>query len=526
MISGIETVAEYCSYITSHPKESLLIGAMTACFLMSEHNRHLAVSQRRDSGQRRKAQHPKVPETFVRSRKNPEGLTLGVIPGFRKRLFCVPENGRSLYHCCVFGGSGSGKSVLITSNLLSWSFENMLLREHGKPEKYHVLCVDCKGELCNGMPDCLKLDPADRDSYGFDFYYPINREKDPSDDLINRTMYSIAECFIPKSGKENEFFTANATGLLTGLLIYYFFKKIGFVDAVLKILTANISDILKQCYEETDEDDLCYGWLGKFKSEVASQKGPSEAFQNICSEMTTKLSCIRSSDVIWSLRDNPKKANVSTVVDDKSFFLCIDPSRLNESEWAPIFRCIISQEMKYLISDPNVPDDRANVCILIDEFYIIGGGAGGAGIPGIEDFASIARSYKSYLYIAAQSVFQLYSQYTKDNAEILLSNFRVRVYLEAADQETSQQIIRLCGKYYDREISVNGSGRSSSSSISWHERDVFDASELSNLASTGKVIVVTQIGENSFYLLNRLKYYEDPYFKKISAEIHNQDQKK
>ena len=504
MKGRIMSIEKILNFAQHNPKQFILILLIGFFFLWSQFTRDKAMHQRNNSGQQKKAQNPSIPKQFIR-RGKPDGVVLG---SAGKDYFCVPEE-HDLVNVLILGGSGSGKS---SGPIISTLLSNYADEKDGRPS-FRTLAIDLKGELHKSIPTSQSsssyylIDPTDRDhSVGWDPFFLLNREENPDSDLMIRVFSSIASSFIPSGGSDQAFFSENATSLLSGFLSWGFEHDIGMVDMVQKILTSNITELLKKCLKESDEDSVSYSWLSKFQGTETS-----EAFQNFTSEMTTNLSCFKLNSVQYVLRDNPDKIGPADVR-EKDVFLSVPDNLLTQQTFAPVFRMILEQEMQYLTE--KLPEKGTKpVCLLIDELYAVGGGPKGK-LEGLETYLAICRGYSSFCILSTQGLGQLQQQYQKEGARIILDNCRCKVYLEASDIETINGAVEMCGKYYERELSISNTDRMQSS-VSWHEKDIFDRSYFLNLAANGRVIVILQSGKNSFYNIKKLQWFRDKYLSRI-----------
>lgn len=355
--------------------------------VLSQAMRHKAFTRHDITRYKKAAQNPPVPKRW--KRKFPEGIVIGECPGWQKEFFVIPTD--ECLSGLIFGGSGSGKT---TGPLLCTLLSNLERRQEAKERpdlpdhSFTHMTVDLKGELHAMMPkdSYYLIDPEDRpNSVGWDPYYRLNREQEPSDDLKMQVFSGIAESFVPKGSDDAAFFTENAAGLLAGFLCWGYEHQYGFIDMVQKILGTNPKELLEGCLKDCDEDSVAFGYLAKITG-----ADESEAFQNFYSEMVTKLSCCKLQSVQYILRDNPVKIGPNKVREN-DVFLAVPDHMLTEPLFSPIIRLILEQTMTYLtLKLP--PKGTRPVMICIDELFAVGGGTRGKGVSGLEKFLSIHQS--------------------------------------------------------------------------------------------------------------------------------------
>ncbi len=482
----------------------IFVGIICTLGVGIDYLRHQSLTTRRTSRYKKAAQNPPISKRWLR--KIPEGIVIGTNKS-RNRYFCIPAD--ECLSVTVFGGSGSGKSAgPLLCSLLS-NMENKA-NEQSRKRSFNAMVIDLKGELHEHMPEdsYLLIDPTDRPhSVGWNPYYRLDAEIEPSDDLKIQVFSGLAESFIPSGSPENAFFTENATSLLAGFLCWGYEHEYGMVDMVLKILTSNAAELLQECLAGADEESVSYSWLAKF-----SGTETTEAFQNFTSEMSTKLSCFKLQEVQYILRDNYRRIGPDAVRKN-DVFLSVPDHLLTESQFSPIFRMIIEQEMTYLtLKLP--PKDTRPVLLCVDELFAVGGGTKGKGLSNLEKFLSICRGYKAFCLLALQGQAQLEQQYGKEQSQIIQDN-TILVYLQLRDPKSISNAVDLCGSYYDRELSVHTNSKLSGT-VSWKEKKIFDKSDFTSLVERKSVIVITPTGMNQ---IRKLMWFNTPYFKRIYKKL-------
>ena len=228
---------------------------------------------KKESPLKRSAMYPKVPAELL-SRK-PEGIILGK---YKNRYVRFPL--KDIYHCCVIGGSGSGKSSTVL-------LDSLLINFAAGRNAFNCFVIDIKGELHQkSLPafseNVLVVDPADRSSFGWDVYYRLHNN--PGDDLIIEAIEEIAQALIISTNPRDSFFVENARSMFTGLLVYYFQQGETFIDSVNKILESEMKSLIAEIVKDSEPSDLCYKYLAKFAGKDA------ESVEDCMVEMTTSLS--------------------------------------------------------------------------------------------------------------------------------------------------------------------------------------------------------------------------------------------
>ena len=261
----------------------------------------------KESTQKKIATYPKVPKKYLN--KEPEGVILGT---YKNQYVRIPT--KEIYHYCIIGGSGSGKTSTVLLDTLLANFAT-------KKNDFLTFAIDIKGELhekstYSHSPDIMVVNPTDRTTAGWDAYYRLH--DNPSDDLVIEAIEEIAQALIISTNPKDSFFVENARSMFTGLLVYYFKQGESFIDSVTRILESEIKSLIAEIIKSSEPSDLWYKYLAKFDGKDA------ESVEDCMVELTTNLSVFGSkSDIRFCFRDNPVKASPCTFRDHNYFFLAI-----------------------------------------------------------------------------------------------------------------------------------------------------------------------------------------------------------
>ena len=154
---------------------------------------------KKESAQKRVAMYPKVPPELLS--KEPEGIILGK---YKNRYVRIPL--KDIYHYCILGGSGSGKTSTVLLDTLLANFAT------GRND-FTTFCVDIKGEISQKSTyaydeNVLIVNPSDRTTVGWDAYYRLH--DNPSDDLIIEAVEEVSQALIISTNPKDNFFVENA----------------------------------------------------------------------------------------------------------------------------------------------------------------------------------------------------------------------------------------------------------------------------------------------------------------------------
>lgn len=449
---------------------------------------------KKESPQKRIAMYPKVPPSLLS--KEPEGIILGK---YKNRYVRIPLS--DIYHFCILGASGSGKTSTVLLDTLLANFAT------GRND-FQTFCIDLKGEIHEKSTyaydeNVLVCNPSDRTSCGWDAYYRLH--DNPSDDLVIEAIEEISQSLIISTNPKDNFFIENARTMFTGLLIYYFKQGENFIDSVNKILETETKSLIAEIIENSEPSDLHYKYLAKF----AGRK--NESIEDCMSEMTTSLSVFGSkSDIKFMFRDNYHKASPYSFSEGKSIFLAI-PEHMLES-CKTIMRLITVQTLKEM--ERRSEEETTPILLIIDEFARLGR------MEGIFNALATLRSKKVSVMLAFQSLAQCEVIYSKEETRVLTENCRVKVVCECADGETSKTISGWCGKYRDKKENLTG-GKNRHKSYTYEDKPIVEADDLIRLVKKEEeILVISGVG---YLRPKKCYYFKDPKLKALADKVreHN-----
>ncbi|ANU46520.1 hypothetical protein ADH76_23525 [Enterocloster clostridioformis] len=448
---------------------------------------------KKESAQKRVAIYPKVPPELLS--KEPEGIILGK---YKNRYVRIPL--KDVYHYCILGGSGSGKTSTVLLDSLLANFAT------GRND-FATFCIDIKGEISLKSTfaydeKVLIVNPSDRTSIGWDVYYRLH--DNPGDDLIIEAIEEVSQALIISTNPKDSFFVENARTMFTGLLVYYFKQGESFIDSVNKILESEIKSLIAEIIKDSEPSDLHYKYLAKFAGKDA------ESVEDCMVELTTSLSVFSKSDIKFCFRDNYQKASPYSFKEGKSVFLAI-PEHMLES-YKAIMRLCTVQTLKEL--ERRSEEETKPMLLIIDEFARLGR------MEGIFNALATLRSKRVMVMLAFQSLAQCETIYSKEETRVLMENCRVKVICEVSDPNSAKAVQDWCGKYRDKKETLN-SGKNRHKSYTYEDKQIVEPDDLITLVrQEEEILVVAGIG----YLRPKKAYYfKDEKLKALSDKVkaHN-----
>lgn len=448
---------------------------------------------KKESPQKRIAMYPKVPPSLLS--KEPEGIILGT---YKNRYVRIPL--KDIYHHCILGGSGSGKTSTIILDTLLTGFAT------GRND-FRTFCIDIKGEIHEKSTftydeNVLVCNPTDRTSCGWDAYYRLH--DNPSDDLIVEAIEEITQALIISTNPKDNFFIENARTALTGILVYYFKQSESFIDSVNRILESDIASLITEIIKGSEPSDLWYKYLAKFEGKTA------ESVQDIFTELCTPLSIFSISNTRFFFRDNYQKASPYSFREGKSIFLAI-PEHMLES-CKTIMRLITVQILKEM--ERRSEEETTPILLIIDEFARLGA------LTGIENALATLRSKKVMVLLAFQSLAQCEHIYGRELTRVIADNCRSKVICECSDPETARTISDWCGQYKQKKETLS-TGKNRNKSYTYEDKPIVEPSDLITLVKQEEVIlVVSGVG---YLRPKKCYYFKDPKLKALADKVreHN-----
>ena len=439
--------------------------------------------------QKRSAMYPAVPTELLSV--EPEGIILGK---WKSKYVRIPLN--KIFHYCILGGPGSGKTSTILLDTLLANFAT-------KKGEFQTFAIDIKGELHQKSTyqytdNVMIVNPSDRLTCGWDPYFRLNKHS--TGDLIIEAIEEIAQALIISTNSNDSFFVENARTMLVGLLIYFFNEGVSFIDSVNKILESDASALIEEIIRDTIPSDPHYKYLAKYSGKKA------ESIEDIMTEMTTSLSIFSKSDIKFCMRDNYLKASPDSFKEGKSIFLAI-PEHLLES-YKPILRLCTVQTLREL--ERRSENEQTPIIVLIDEFARLGR------IEGIFGALATLRSKKVMIMLAFQSLGQCEMVYSKAETKVLVDNCRVKMICEASDPETGRMIADWSGKFREKKETQN-SGKNRSRSYTYEDRPIVEPNDLITLTRDDEVIII--ISGTGYLRIKKAFYFKDSVLKALADKV-------
>lgn len=423
------------------------------------------------------------------------------------KYVCMPNDFNESPGILITGGAGSGKS---STQIINYLLNNNIHQE------VNALIIDVKGELADitlspSDDSTIIFAPTDRSSYGYDPFYNLNDESLEHD--IYKTMDLVSICLIPRPNGDNAIWADMARQMFRGLLIYgyKYKKKRNIVDIIALCRSKPIAELIHDIYEQVPNASLCGQDIGAFEGMA------DETLYSVYMNMINAISKITGdSDLSYALGTNPNKFNPSTLL-EKSVDIQI-PMHLIEA-WGQVVFLILNQTELWIMSLPEFDNQRKRIAIVWDELTSTLSAIHNIGYT--PQLLRLGRSKGCRFIGAVQSLDALYGTFNDDDmVEDFLSNQFAIVFLDAKTKRTQDYIIDNFGTYRKKEESWSGEGSNRKKTISYKDENIMKRSDLTNLAQSGDVIVISNRGN---FKIKKVPWYKDNYYLELYKQIHKGD---
>ena len=422
-----------------------------------------------ESARRYKAQHPVVDAEFLSD--EPTGLVLGTQG---KKYVRVPISKGNIQNAIIMGAPGCGKSVLLLSTLINQ------LNVVPEDERMTFFAIDIKPELAKksvayrGNPRVKVMNPMDRTTYGWNPYY--NLSSDSSDDDVMAELDIIANALI-HSGKDNknEFFYESARTVMKAILFWTYKQGYSFIQGLNYLMEDDIAGCIIKVLDAVEGKPELISVSRLLKSYAAKD---SEAFQGIELTFKQSLSCFTTQTVQFFLDGNLRKASPNDLEEHISVFFSIPETKIEEYQC--LLRLVTMQIMKHCSGRS---EDSHMLTLVIDE-------AARLGSINWTSFLSTSRSRQCATILAFQSLSQMQTCWSKEEAKSLIELCRVIAVLSCTDVDTANMLSNWVGTYKEEKLSHNEGGKNKGTySRSYEDKKILEPSDIMTLQDSNEVIL-------------------------------------
>ncbi len=447
--------------------------------------------------QKDRAMRPPVDKSLLHAKPEKGQLMLGKYKG-KYVTYPVTDDG----NCLILGGSGSGKSA-------NYIIDDLLMNDG---DDCTVCCVDIKGELSFKTqrldnPAIEIFDPQDHSTIGFDPFYRLS--DNPTEQEKLETMRLVAESMIKIDNSTEAYWSLSARSMLTSLLLYHYDSGYDnlpdIISAIMSMpIKQEIAEIVNNCEEGSVTRKLIMPYYDLADDTLTS----------IFSSINIAVNAFFDSNIVWALRDAPRKTNPLHLESGKSLFLRIKEESLSA------YSLLISLILNMILTElSRRPENAKKVLLVIDELpRLIGEGS-----IGMLPKASLTiRSRRVSLILVTQSLAALEGGFKKPEISTLIANCSTKIILDCSARETANEVLGWIPKYTQIRSTKPTGGKTRNGNVSFDEKARVDSADLMNLISDGEAIIIHKTG---YYRVKKVPYFADKYLKPQAEAIRRHNEK-
>ena len=442
---------------------------------------------------REKALYPKVPENNLFNEPISSSVVFGKDKHTGKMVCAEPK-----HHTLIVGSTGSGKTAcsLIPSILACASGSKQIVDIKSRELVYKTADIYDKKTMI------IDLNRLDDYVWGWDIFYKLKRDgTDTEQDVLN-VIQEVASIIIPKSTVGDPFWTEGGRNEFIGLALYQYIyeKNYEFIDVVSSIMTIPLLLHMEKALNTVPKDSL----VAMYLNGLASASEPTLFAINLT--MNQNLFQFANNDIVYFLRDNPKRANPKMLnVDGVTQYLCVDEHKL-DAGYDKLFCIVMKQTLMELLSRTTT-GAYPQTMLYYDEFQKLT-----ESIPSLREttasFLKTGRSKNTSLVLCWQNL----DNVDKDIIYDMISNVHYLFLLSSNNSNslTSEIVCKMSGTYYEK-VHNYSEGHGTSLSTSFQEKSILKPEDLNNLGEDA-VLIISNYG---YFRTNKeaTAYYKNEPFK-------------
>lgn len=466
-----------------------------------------------DSARKRKAQYPPIDNEYLS--KKPNGLVLGYDKR-SKSYVRLPLKPGNIQNALLIGAPGCGKSVLLETMLIRQLNHKRFKDFEGEPMTFY--CIDIKPELAKRAtiiksalshkkkPLAKVMNPMDRSTYGWDPYYNLSSVS--SDDDVMAELDVIARALINEGKAEkNAFFYVSGRNILKAILFYTYKNGKSFMGGMDFLLSEDIASVIKKVLEKID-GKYEYAVVGKLLKPYAGKSG--EAFEGIELAIRQSLECFTTQTIRFFLDGNPRKASPQDLEKKTSVFFSVPETKVDE--YCTLLKLVTAQVTHHCIG--RSPDSHM-LTLVIDEAARIGSTVNWT------SFLATSRSRQCATILAFQSISQMQTCWSREEAKSLIELCRVIAVLSCTDPDTASMLSSWAGTYKEAKESFSeNSKKEGSTSISYEDKKILELSDVMTLQDKNEILLFIK-GKYFRTDVSKARYFNIPELNELSKKIEN-----
>lgn len=308
-----------------------------------------------------------------------------------------------------------------------------------------AIVLDIKGECeeetrahRETLGKCITLKPSDPQNSAI--YNPFDFIRDDPNYVWDDAM-KLAEMVVFTTSKSDPFWEGQGRQFLTMIIAFVAMqpKEERNMISVLNLASLiGLSEALETIMESPHFPNAMKRNANKFK--LMDDKGDSTLFENICTTAETHLE-VWQSNAVSAITQGTSSWRPEDFRGDESLTLYLSVTLSELATFAPMLRVIISQQVRYLISNPP-PQDSKPILFMLDELPRLGN------MNPVQEALDVGRGNKIKLWMIAQYIGQLNDAYGKDITAGMIESCGLRIYMNPG-ADIAEKLSRIIGKKED-----------------------------------------------------------------------------
>ena len=454
------------------PPILMLMGAMVIASIFiandikrprpKEFNRHTAL-------------YPPIPDQYLHDKPISESVIFGTDHHTGKLV--QAEQG---HHVMICGSTGSGKTAtsLIPSILSCKTGSKQIVDIKSRELTFKTADIHDKKTMIVDMN--LQAPYV----WGWDIFYKLKKDGADTEQEVLSVVREVASVIIPKSDSGDGFWADAARNEFIGLTLFEFCynSNYEFIDICRSMLTIPLREHMETALNTVKKSSLVAAFLTGLAATA------DETLFSVDITLNQSLFIFLSDDIVYFLRDNPKRAN-PLMLDKEgiSQYICVSEEKL-DSGYDKIM-CIVLKQTLMQIQSRTTTGSYCHTMIYMDEFQRCC-----ESVTELRDctstFLKTGRSKHATVVLCVQNL----DNFKKEVIYDILSNIHYFYILASnnANSLTTEVVCKMAGSYYEKEKSYSQSD-STSVSTSYKEKQILRPEDLNQLGDDA-VLLITNHG--------------------------------
>lgn len=420
---------------------------------------------------RKKALYPAIPENYLHESSISESVVFGADYYTGKLVQAEPG-----HHTMIVGSTGSGKTAtsLIPSILSCSTGSKQIVDIKSRELTYKT------ADIHNADTFIVDLNLKAPYVWGWDILYKLRKDGTDTEQEVLEVIREVSSIIIPHTESGEQFWTDAARNEFTALTIFQvcYQQTYEFIDICHSILTIPLREHMETALNTVKKDSLVAAYL----TGLAATNDDTLFSINIT--LNQALFMFLSDDIIYTLRDNPKRTNPLKLDKERvSQYLCVSEEKL-DSGYDKIMNIILKQSLMQ-IQSRTTTGTYPQTMLYWDEWQRL-----------TESCKELRRCTSTFLktgrskHATAVLCLQNLDNFKKDVIYDILSNIHYLYVLASnnANSLTSEVVCKMAGSYYEKEKSYSQSAKSSVST-SYKQKQILRPEDLNQLGDDAILLI-------------------------------------